>query len=85
MKDYSKYTVTVKRDESNYGDVTREQAHAIADHIATELAALFPGITIRYCDLIGVGHQDATTGPNESICLKIDEAAFNALQAALEI
>jgi hypothetical protein len=83
MKTYTEYSVTVKRDESNYGDVTRAEAHEIAARITKSLEQQFPEINVRQCDMIGHGRLDATSGPDASICDAIDRAATTALEAAL--
>jgi hypothetical protein len=81
---YSEYTVTVKTDESNYGDVTtRAEALEIAAKITAALTERFPGIEVRQCPMIGYGNQDATSGPDQSVCDEIDRAETQAMQFAL--
>jgi len=80
---YSEYTVTVKTDESNYGDVTRAEALEIAAKITANLTETFPGIEVRQCALIGHGKRDVTSGPDQSVCDEIDRAATRAMESAL--
>lgn len=79
---FNEYTVTIKRDESYYGDVTRDEAHAIAAKIGASLEQQFPGINVEYCDMIGHARRDDTAGPDEDVCQQIDAARELAFLAA---
>jgi hypothetical protein len=77
---YSGYTVTVKTDCSHWGDDTdRESASELARQHAAKIEAAFPGINVRFCDMIGHGHADNTTGTDESVCDKIDGVVSSLL------
>jgi hypothetical protein len=68
-----KYTVTVKTDCSYWGDDTdRESAMKLARQHGAKIEAALPGINVRYCDLIGHGNADDTSGPDDDVCEKID-------------
>ena len=70
---YSEYTVTVKTDCSYWcDDSDNDSAMAMAREHAAKIEAALPGINIRYCDIIGHGNSDGTTGPDENVCEQID-------------
>ncbi len=80
LKDYSGYTFTIKTDCSYWGDsFDKESALEESRRYGAMIEHEFPGISVRYCDLIGIGHADATKGPDEDVCLEIDEKAFALL------
>lgn len=74
---YSEYTVTVKTDCSYWIDATdRESANAQAREHGAKIEAVFPGINVRYCDVIGHSNADNTHGPDEGVCENIDSVLF---------
>ena len=77
---YSEYTVTVKTDCSYWGDDSdRDSALKLARDHGSKIEAALPGINVRYCDMIGHGNADNTTGPDDSVCEYIDNVVTSLL------
>lgn len=84
VKDYSEYTVTVKTDCSYWGDdVDQETADQKSTSLGSEIDDHFPGITVRYCCLIGHGHRDETTGPDDDVCNDIDDTFSSLMECVM--
>jgi hypothetical protein len=70
---YSAYQVTIKTDCSYYGDdATPEEAMQAARDLADKISNKFPGISIRYCPMIGANPMDKTRGPDRDTCNEIN-------------
>jgi hypothetical protein len=81
---YTKYTVTVKTDCSYWGDDTdREFANDLARQHGAKIVAALPGINVRYCEMIGHGNADNTTGPDQTVIDEINDWISENWTAAL--